>query len=344
MAEFEERNLIDKSFFLGNAKGEALPLSVESALGRGLTDFRGWYCTVGVENLHISPDGNIYGGACRNNGFLGNVYERVYRLNHSWHRCTRASCSCGADMQLRKVKDLKDIPLTYKDIPRNMVNDISEPTYAAPVHQDVHRKHPLTLTWDIGRRCNYSCSYCQPAIANTYESHRTWGSLMFAWEGIDYFFLKGRKAKFVFTGGEPTINPSYLEFVKFIHEKGHVIHTTTNGSRLPQFYADLIEMSFIGFSYHLEFAKIDRFTEVMKAIVEKKKASEPARHNWCGIRIMVPPGRLQEALDVRNAVMAVEGLQEQGILIFMSPCYDRIEHTKMMPYMEDELRQINLYS
>jgi MoaA/NifB/PqqE/SkfB family radical SAM enzyme len=246
-------------------------------------------------------------------------------------------------MQIRKVNDMRFLERTYEDIPDRLVESMSDAVYVAPIHQDIHRKYPRTLTWDLGRRCNYSCSYCHPAISNTYEAHRTWGSLMFALEGIEkHFFAKGKlKAKFVFTGGEPTINPSYLDFVKLLTSKGHIVHTTTNGSRLPDYYAELLQHSFIGFSYHLEFAKIERFVKVLESIVEAKRHGKTARDNWCGIRIMVPPGRFTEAREMREAMLKVDGLKEMGIMIFMSPCYEKSLHTQMMPYDPEELRQIS---
>lgn len=341
--ELKERKLRDKSFFLANAKGEALPLSVEMALGKQFSDYRGWRCAIGTENLHISSDGEIYGAACRNNGHLGNVYNRDFQLPQEWHVCTRRSCSCGADMQLRKVKDERYIPNTYLDIPDNLVDSLEDPVYSAPVHQDIHRNHPLTLTWDLGRRCNYSCSYCSPAISNNFEAFRTAGSLNFAYEGLENFFLQGKKAKFVFTGGEPTINPKYLDFVKKLIEIGHLVHTTTNGSRNPEYYSELIELSFIGFSYHFEFAKFERFKKVVQAIIDKKLIHKVARDNWCGIRLMVPPGKYSEAEQVRSELISVPEFKEVGLMVFMSPCYENEDHTQMMTYNEEEINQINAF-
>lgn len=336
--------LRDKSFYLGNELGEALPLSVEEALGKNLNDFRGWKCAIGVENMHITSDGEIYGAACRNNGHLGNVYDRSYFLPGTWHTCTRAACSCGADMQIRKVLDEKFISETYNDISDKIVSQVQNPVFSAPVHQEVHRKYPRTLTWDLGRRCNYSCSYCQPAISNNFESFRSMGSLLFALEGIEEYFLKDLKAKFTFTGGEPTINPAYMDFVKILKDKGHCIHTTTNGSRLPDYYSELIELSFIGFSYHLEFAKIERFKEVLKAIILKKQNSKAAYDHWCGIRIMVPPGKFSEAQMIHTEICKLENFKNSEIFVYMSPCYDKFEHTNLMSYSELELNRINSFS
>ncbi len=337
-------DLRDKSIFFANSQGEALPLSVEEALAQGRTDFRGWYCAIGIDNLHISPDGDLYGGACRNNGHLGNVYEKSFFLKNEWHKCTRVLCNCGADMQIRKAKDKKYIPLTFEEMPAKKVTHLEEPVYVAPIHQEMHKKHPLTLTWDLGRRCNYSCAYCSETIANNYESHRSWGSLMFAWDGLELVFLRDKKAKFVFTGGEPTINPSYLDFVKMIHQKGHFIHTTTNGSRLPEYFAELLEYSFIGFSYHMEFAKIEHYVKVMTALIEKKKSHETSKNNWCGVRIMVPPGKYKDAFHIRETLLNIPGFLESGIFMFMSPCYVKDTHAALMPYEPQELELISQYA
>lgn len=339
-----QNELSNKSVFLANNDGHVLPLSVEEMLAKGFTNFKGWWCAIGVENLHITAEGEIYGGACRNSGHLGNVYEQSYHLKKEWHVCTTNMCHCGADMQVRKVKDLKDKAKTYQKPEGPFVSTMNDASIVAPVHQQMHKLHPLTLTWDLGRRCNYSCSYCNPSISNNYEAHRTMGSLRHALEGLEARFLKNQKAKFVFTGGEPTINPAYLDFVKLLSEKGHFIHTTTNGSRLPEYYADLLEISMIGFSYHMEFAKPQHYAALTACLIEKKQTSQAARNNWCAIRIMVPPGLFLEAEKIKNEITSVPGFAESGMKLFMSPLYEKEKHSALMSYDRNELEKITVHA
>lgn len=339
-----ELALRDKSLLIGNERGEVVPLTVEEVLAKRLNHWAGWYCAIGKESLHISPDGNIWGGACRNNGYLGNVYDQVYYLPSEWHKCTRRACSCGADMQIRKVKDLAHKDLTYRKEPGPIVEKVDQPVFAAPIHQSIHDKYPTAITWDLGRRCNYSCSYCHESISNNYEPHKAWGSLMFALDGLEKYFFWGRKAKFVFTGGEPTVNPKYMDFVRLLKEKGHLIHTTTNGSRTPEFFSELIELSLIGFSFHFEFSREDHYTKVIKAIIERKKQSKEAFDNWCGVRIMVPPGGFMKAKDLYHRLKEIDGFQEYAIMLSMSPLYVPEEHTILLDYPEGELEQISAFS
>ena len=79
-------------------------------------------------------------------------------------------------------------------------------------------------------------------------------------------------------------------------------------------------------------------------MIDKKRIHKVARDNWCGIRLMVPPGRYTEAAQVRSDLMLMPEFKEVGIMVFMSPCYERDENTQMMTYLEEELNQVNAFS
>ena len=336
-----ELALRDKSLFIGNSAGQVKAYTVEEVLSNKLNVWNGWYCAIGVENLHVSADGNVSGGACRNSGFFGNAYHFIENIPTEWYQCRKPTCFCGGDMQVRKAKSLSLKEMTYRDPDADsIVDDLKDPAFVAPVHQSIHKQYPLSISWDLGRRCNYSCSYCPPIVSNKFEAFKTWGSLMYAYEEISRTFLKNRKSKFTFTGGEPTLNPKYMDFVNFLKDEGHIIHTTTNGSRSAEYFSELIEKSFIGLSYHLEFAIKDHFEGVLRAIIQKKNIHQEAKNNWCGVRIMVPPNRFAEAKDLYDSFKGIDGFRDHEIMLSMSPLFEADKTQELIKYSEEELRDI----
>jgi organic radical activating enzyme len=81
------------------------------------------------------------------------------------------------------------------------------------------------VTWDLGRRCNYDCSYCPVHRHDNFSKHATLDELKnnvdFLFEYIDVY-MEHRQTKIAnvgFTGGEPTVNPNFIPFAKYLREQ-----------------------------------------------------------------------------------------------------------------------------
>jgi organic radical activating enzyme len=81
------------------------------------------------------------------------------------------------------------------------------------------------VTWDLGRRCNYDCSYCPVHRHDNFSKHATLDDLKnnvdFLFEYIDVY-MEHRQTKIAsvgFTGGEPTVNPHFIPFAKYLREQ-----------------------------------------------------------------------------------------------------------------------------
>ena len=80
------------------------------------------------------------------------------------------------------------------------------------------------VTWDIGRRCNYDCSYCPAHRHDNFSPHATLDELKrnvdFLYEYTD-LYMQHRQLKianFGFTGGEPTVNPYFIPFSQYLKQ------------------------------------------------------------------------------------------------------------------------------
>lgn len=331
-----------KSVSFVNLSGESMALSSEEILSRRLNSWKGWFCSAGRENLYISHDGNVYVATCKVGGVKGNVFDCFFPLQKKWTRCAKERCMCGQDMQLRKART-EDLILKTNSVPseQSTVNHLTHVDWVVPYHFETFLDFPKFVTWDLGRRCNYSCDYCHPSISNTYEAHKSWGSLKYAADNIEVSFLRGAKAKWVFTGGEPTINPSFMNLIKYLREKGHNLHTQTNGSRTPNYYAELIEYSSVGISLHLKYYQEKSFLKTCQAVIDQQQGEGRARYMWFGIRIMVPPKMLKMALEIKHKILSLPRF-ESFQNIHLSPLYktELFKIDEMIEYDKEEYDEI----
>ncbi len=112
-------------------------------------------------------------------------------------------------------------------------------------HQD-----SIKIEWNLGKRCNYDCSYCPSAIHDNTSPHTDIKVLK---KAVDKLSTLGKPIRLSFTGGEPCVHPKFDELVKYAKYKGVAwISVTTNGTRPYEFYASLpIDQCVV--SIHLEY-------------------------------------------------------------------------------------------
>lgn len=124
----------------------------------------------------------------------------------------------------------------------------------------------FTVSWLMGRYCNYACTYCWSYARSDTKDHRP---LDLCISTIDEIKRQARlngfnSFHFSFSGGEPTFHPSYLEILKYLADdvpntNYTSIHMTSNCSRtMPWFqkyieYAKLFNRASITASLHAEY-------------------------------------------------------------------------------------------
>jgi len=305
-----------------------------------LNRWRNWWCSAGMRSLYIHHDGIVYRGTCQVGDALGSIYndgiEGLEEL-YTWVKCDRDVCACGTDMQSPKVKSYDDISVVTPRKVKNLdvdgltvVDLVKDPTIT---FSGVFKDYKLVI-WELGRRCNYDCWYCFPDSHNNYEGHKTLGSLKHGLANLSKFWGANQKMKFVFTGGEPTFNPDFLEFVTYLHDDlGHIIHTTTNGSHTSDYYSKLMQVSDIGFSAHLSYLErpeiYKKFLSNIKSAADSKQSNHNASLNWMGVRIMLQPGRLDLTKILYNDCKEITSNITVDLL--------HGKNKQIMPYSEEEI-------
>jgi len=125
-----------------------------------------------------------------------------------------------------------------------------------------HKQHACLGIIEVNSNCNLDCPICfadsghQPdGFSLTHEQVET---------GLDAFVRsEGEPEVVMFSGGEPTIHPHILDFIKMAQDKGvHMVTLNTNGIRLAhdrKFVADLAELKPV---IYMQFDGFDEKTHV----------------------------------------------------------------------------------
>lgn len=111
-------------------------------------------------------------------------------------------------------------------------------------------QNSIKIEWNLGKRCNYNCSYCPSYIHDNSSTHTDIEILK---STVDKLMTLGKPIRLSFTGGEPTVHPKFAELVKYCKHVGiSWISVTTNGTLPYEFYASL-PVDQLVFSVHFEY-------------------------------------------------------------------------------------------
>lgn len=109
----------------------------------------------------------------------------------------------------------------------------------------------IKIEWNLGKRCNYDCSYCPSSIHDNSSPHTDINILKGT---IDKLLTTGKKLRISFTGGEPTVHPRLEELIQYMRNFDMIefISVTTNGTR-PTSYYRALPVDQLVFSVHFEY-------------------------------------------------------------------------------------------
>jgi MoaA/NifB/PqqE/SkfB family radical SAM enzyme len=108
----------------------------------------------------------------------------------------------------------------------------------------------IKVEWNIGKRCNYDCSYCPSSIHDNTSPHT---DLEVMKKALDKLMTLGKPIRLSFTGGEPCVHPKFAELIRYAKYKNvSWISVTTNGTLPYEFYKSLPVDQYV-FSIHLEY-------------------------------------------------------------------------------------------
>jgi len=136
----------------------------------------------------------------------------------------------------------------------------------------------VKVEWNLGKRCNYDCSYCPASIHDNSSPHTDIEILK---STVDKLVTLEKPIRLSFTGGEPCVHPKFQELIKYCKYKGvSWISVTTNGTLPYEFYS-VIDVDQIVFSIHLEFdwKRVFNTVESVADLTNKKVIAQIMAHH-----------------------------------------------------------------
>ncbi len=128
------------------------------------------------------------------------------------------------------MSDLEKSSYDFTKIPYNDIVRVGQRTM---LYRDI-----FTVSWLLGRYCNYRCSYCWPYARSDTKDHRPTELCL---KTIDEIKRQARERNFnsfhfSLSGGEPTFHPGYIDILKHLNDdvvntNYTSVHMTSNMSR-----------------------------------------------------------------------------------------------------------------
>lgn len=178
----------------------------------------------------------------------------------------------------------------------------------------------ITIQWFIGTRCQYECQYCSPEWHSKTAPHWSLDNLKLAWQNLCNANQHRPDVKFLIaiSGGEPTMNPDFLPWVKWLHEtqsdKLYAMSVATNATQTVEYYKELSTyVKGIMFGLHSEYVAEKRFFKLVEEVNNYAK-----EHNHCSICVLLP----DEYWHTDRTKLYIEYLNHLGIYNRVLPLHD----------------------
>jgi len=160
------------------------------------------------------------------------------------------------------------------------------------------------VEWNLGKRCNYDCSYCSPSIHDKISDsislsivEKTVKKL------VEHARVKNKKIRISLTGGEPFVHPRFFEILQKMKIYGvDRLSATSNGSVSAKRYINSMKwLDYLILSVHFEFTSkdvvFDKIVEIKKYIQE---GTTPDQNKGFHVHLMALPGKIKDVIDLKN--------------------------------------------
>jgi len=127
-----------------------------------------------------------------------------------------------------------------------------------------------TIQWNLGLRCNYDCSFCGYNTHDLKSNHLSFEIMVNLLNKIKETYKDRESVDLIITGGEPTLNPNFLNLLKYIKEEIHIIKDiciNTNGSASVKKYIEISKLvKTIVFSWQIEHINPNHLKKVLMSL------------------------------------------------------------------------------
>lgn len=181
-------------------------------------------------------------------------------------------------------------------------------------YQNPNKNNWFLVTWNLGNKCNYRCSYC-PSMFN--DGSTGWPTLNDVTQFVKTINerLPHKDICFRISGGEPTYWKHFLELAELAHSYGNSFTFLSNGSRDADYFATIGKVSTgILLSYHPEYTSPDHFIEIAKA------SKVPV-----AVNMMMVPEKFDQLVEISKYMY-----DNSGVAIWPKMVLDKINMTNQV--------------
>ena len=232
-------------------------------------------------------------------------------------------------------ENLKWSNYDFSKIPFNDIVQVGQRTL---LYRDL-----FTVSWLLGRFCNYRCSYCWPYARSDKKDHRPTQLCLYT---IDEIKRQARdngfnSFHFSLSGGEPTFHPGYLDILRHLASDVHntnytSIHMTSNCSRPVKW-----------FEQYVEYAKPFHRASITASLHTEHVNTKEKMQDFANKLILCQEHDIQVTI---NMVMVPEWFEkdwdnalffhEQGINVTLKPQSDPTASRVVDGYTEEMLQRL----
>jgi MoaA/NifB/PqqE/SkfB family radical SAM enzyme len=156
-------------------------------------------------------------------------------------------------------------------------------------YYDPAKANWFLVSWTLGNKCNYRCSYCPTFLHDGSSGWPEWAVVKQFVENFDYL---GKEVCYRISGGEPTYWKHFLAFAELVKSKGHIFSYLTNGSQTVEYYQKLSQYTDgMILSYHPEYADIKHFISILQNVSGLK-----------GVNVMFTPENFDSMLAIAETL------------------------------------------
>ena len=173
--------------------------------------------------------------------------------------------------------------------------------------QDLNPKKDnwFRVEWNIGKRCNFDCSYCGSSIHDNSSPHMPYEKII---QSIDTIRSStDKQIKIGWTGGEPFVHPKFVDILKYAKENANVFRQTvvTNGTVPFKTYQKALPyLDQVTFSYHFEHTIHDKIVKNIKNVHEYYKSID--KEDEIKVHMMMLPGEFEKAEEIIKYLRALK--------------------------------------
>ena len=233
-------------------------------------------------------------------------------------------------------EDLKWSNYDFTKIPLDDIVSVGQRTL---LYRDI-----FTVSWLLGRFCNYNCSYCWPYARSSKKDHRPTELCL---STIDEIKRQARENgfnsfHFSLSGGEPTFHPGYLDILKYLADDVEntnytSIHMTSNCSRKIKWFRTYVEYAK---AFHRASITASLHTESVNTPVKMQEFADKLifcqEHDvQVTINMVMVPDWFER--DWENALF----FHEQGINVTLKPQSDPTASFVVDGYTQEQLAKLH---